>query len=297
MRNKPLLILVAVSLLMLMIPFVSVLENSDEASAATTSYNIQGYIADANWDPVPGVTVSIMDNQGKSYSGTVDATTCFFIVSVPSNTGLSILFSAFGYTVVTCPNTTPPTSASEYRPLDLSKAAYNASTHTYTVTGTIDAQQGAVMKISPGTVNGHVTSDSNPIKNATVTLTPTADAPASVLENYLLSATTNDQGYYEITCPVGDYTLSVSGQGFKPSNPIPVTVTGNPLTTDVALEEKSMLKKYFSMDTAHLLMLIGVIVGIILAVVAWFLSRRVNDPHGLEIIDDSADENEDVRYP
>ena len=295
MRNKSILILAAVSLLML-IPFVSVLEGAEATSAAATNYSIQGYVSDINWVPMEDVAVSIMDGQGKVYNDHTDATG-FFSVSVPSNTGLSISFSAFGYVVVTYPNILPPISdTSNYRPLDLSKATYSVSTSTYTITGSIASAQCAIMKISLGTVKGHVTSNSNPIRGSTVTLTP-ADATASVPENNTLTATTNAQGYYELTCPVGNYALIVSGQGFKQSDPVPVTISSGPLTIDVTLEEKNVLKKYFGMDTAHLLMLIGVIVGIILAVVAWFLSRRVNKPHGLEIIDDSVDENEDVRYP
>jgi len=293
MRNKPILILAAVSL-MLMISFVSVLESKEATSAAAANYSIRGYVADVYWNPMEGVTVSIMDSQGNVYSSDTDADG-FFSVSVSSNFGLSISFSTFGYTIVTCPNTLPPTSEdSNYRPIDLSKAAYTASTGTYALTGPISSEQGAIMNVSLGTVNGHITSNSNSVKNCNVTLAPATNAATAVLGNNALTATTNDQGYYEITGPVGNYTLVVSGQGFKTSDPVPVTISSEPSTVDAAVEEKNMSEKYFGMDTAHLLMLIGVIVGIILAVTAWFLSRRVNDPHGLEIIDDSVDENEDV---
>jgi len=292
MRNKPILILAAVSL-MLMISFISVLESEDATSAATTNYSIQGYVADVYWAPLDGVTVSIMDGQGKLHSSDTDANG-FFSVSVPYNVGLSISFSTFGYTIVSCPNTLPPTTdGSDYRPLDLSKAAYVASTGTYTITGSIASEQGAIMNITLGTLEGNVTSNSNSVKNCTVTLTPTTDAAAAVLDNNTLTATTNDQGYYEIKGPVGNYTLTASSQGFNASDPVPVTISGRPLTVNITMKEYNTPTKYFGMDTAHLLMLIGVIVGIILAVVAWFLSRRVNDPHGLEIIDDSVDENEE----
>jgi len=284
MRVKFLLVAIAVSLLVLMmLPAPS--------DADTANYYIEGYVADTGSVPMDGVTVSVTDGNG-IVSESITDTTGFFSVGIASNTGvMTISFTIYGYSAITCPNTSfqPGTDS---RVINLSKTTYNALTHVYTLTGSVVDMQCAIMGPSNGTVNGLVSFGSTPIKGATVTLSPAE----LVLASRDYSGSTNGGGEYEISCPTGTYTLTVSSQGFNQSDPITVKVAGSPSTVNVTMT-KSELKKYLGLDTAHLLMLVGVVVGILLAIAAWFLSRRMNGPHGLEIIDDSADDDDDVRYP
>jgi len=284
MRKKFLLVSFAITLLILvMLPAPS---DAD----TTANYYIEGYVADTSKKPMEGVTVSVADGQDPAPSCDTDAEG-FFSVGVAVNTGLTISFTVYGYSVITCPNTSiQPGTGSLV--LNLSKAAYNATTHTYTITGSVADMQCVIMATSNGTVNGQVTFGANPVRSATVTLSPIEPVPGG--RDY--SAGTKDNGDYEITCPTGTYTLTVSSQGFDQSDPIEVKVTDSPSTVNVTMV-KSELKKYLGLDVAHLLMLVGVIVGMLFAVAAWFLSRRMNRPHGLEIIDDSAEEDPGVRYP
>jgi len=289
MRYKLLLVLATISLLVLVIPFAS--SNADDTSVAP-NYFIQGYVADIGKMPMAGVTVSITDSTGLAFQNETDENG-FFSVGVASNTGLQISFTTFGYTAITCPNTSS-LQGSDYLALNLAKASYNTSTHTYTITGSIADMQCAIMVASNGVIKGQVSFGTTSIKDANVTLKPAVDTPASGGGGY--TAQTDSNGYYEITCPTGTYNLTVSRQGFNQSDTIPVKVTGSPSTVNV-LMVKSELKKHLGLDNAHVLMLVGVVVGIMLAVAAWFLSRRMNGPHRLEIIDDSEDEDKDVRYP
>jgi len=260
--------------------------NADTAS----NYYIEGYVADTSRMPMEGVTVSVTDSNGISSQSDTDANG-FFSVGVASVTGLSISFTVYGYSVITCPNTSIQ-QGSDSLLLNLSKATYNSLTRTYTITGSITDMQCAIMGASQGTVKGQVTYGTTAINGATVTLSPADKVP----DGTSYSANTDSGGNYSITCPTGTYTLTASGQGFDPSNAVAVKVTSSPSTVNVTLE-KSVLKKYAGMDVAHLLMLIGVAVGIILAAAAWFLSRRMNGPHGLEIIVDDEEEDDDFRYP
>ncbi|MCL2295641.1 MAG: carboxypeptidase-like regulatory domain-containing protein [Methanomassiliicoccaceae archaeon] len=284
MRKKLLLVSIAASLLVLMISSVPL------PADAAPDYYIEGYVADTGRMPVEGVTVSIMDGQGILSVDDTDADG-FFRIGVSSNTGLTISFTAFGKTVLTCPNVLI-SQGSESHALNLSKASYNYSTRTYTMTGSVTDMQCAIMVASEGTIGGQVLHGTTPVKNAKVTLTPlvalqTGKGP---------STHTDDRGYYEITCPIGRYILTVSNQGFNQSEPIEVVVKEGTQTVTDTLMEKSNLKKYLGLDAAHMLMFIGVIVSIVMAVAAWFISRRMDLPHGLEIIDDSTENDEDNRY-
>jgi len=288
MRYKLLLVLAAISLLMLVMPLAS--DGADDSSAS--NYYVQGYVADIARMPMEGVTVSVLDGTGPVFQSETDASG-YFIVGVASNASLMISFTVFGYTTVTCPYTTSQ-PGSDYLSLNLSKVPYAASTHTYSIADSIADMQCAIMAASDGIVRGQVTFNSNPIKDATVTLTPSVDAPFSGGGNY--TAQTDSRGHYEITCPTGTYNLTVSRQGFNQSDVIPVKVTGSPSTANVTMV-KSELRKHLGLDNAHILMLVGVVVGIMLAMAAWFFSRRMNRSHRLEIIDDCDDDEKDVRYP
>jgi len=284
MRKKLLLVSVALSMLLL----VTLLPIASNAADTSANYYVEGYVADTGRMPMEGVTVTITDGQDPAPNSITDPNG-FFSVGVSSIANLTISFTIYGYSVITCPNTSIQ-QGSDPLLLNLSKAAYNAATHTYTITGSVADMQCAIMGASRGVVEGYVSSGSDPVKSATVTLSPVDRVPGSSS----FSANTDSGGYYEVTCPTGTYTLTVSGQGFDQSDPVTVKVTGNPSTVNVTIV-KSELKKYLGLDAAHILMLVGVIVGILMALAAWFLSRRLNRPHGVEIIDDSAEEEDDLR--
>ncbi|MDR3205698.1 MAG: carboxypeptidase-like regulatory domain-containing protein [Candidatus Methanoplasma sp.] len=278
-RVLPLILVAAV--LFLSMPF----EASDGADA--DQYNIEGHVG--GWSgsgrvPIQGVSVTI---RGISdFEGTTDADG-FFSIAVTSNIGLQIRFYMHGYSVASCPNTEVQ-AGSEFLLLKLDTAAYNKTTKTYTVTSGIDGMQSALMAASEGLIRGTVSYDGGVVSGATVHL-------VSVEGGSSYSANTGRDGVYEIECPIGPYSLRVTSAGFDDSANFNVTVDTTTTTRSVTLT-KSEIETHFGLDSAHIFMLIGVILGVILAVSAWLISRGKNDD-GVEIIDDSAiDGDEDLRF-
>jgi len=262
--------------------------HADEGDSA--NYYIEGYVSDTGWKPMGGVTVTVYTWIGPFTSGVTNADG-FFSVGVGVNTGLEIDFSVRGYTVIACPNATFRQD-SERLALSLSGVAYNNATHTYTVTGTIGDRRSAIMTATEGTIEGSVMFSGGPVKNAAVSLIPT-----DVGEIY--TGHTDNDGKYRIRCPTGIYALTAGGQGFNTSERAVVTVTGTePGDNTPALQqapitlEKTELRKYLGMDAAHALMLAGVMVGVLLAAVAWHLSKRSGGTFYFELFDDSEEGGE-----
>ncbi|MDR1690669.1 MAG: carboxypeptidase-like regulatory domain-containing protein [Candidatus Methanoplasma sp.] len=284
MSKKLLLAVVASVMLMLILPL-----SSSDADVNAPNYAVEGYVAEgggAGKIPLDNVTVSIKGPQDVVQSVTTDSDG-FFSIVVSSNKGLSIKFTAPGYIILTCPYTTGQTG-SEYLTLDLLNAPYSSASRTYTITSSVDGMQPVLMQLaSDSSIRGTVYFSGNAVKDVTITITNGAD---------VYSTKTNDRGYYEIWCPVGSYTIIASGAGFKTSNEISADVTSTPLNVNITMEKKD-LKMYLGLDVAHILMLVGVIVGILLAVAAWLLSERMNGPNRLEFFDDSEEEDDDIRYP
>ncbi|MCL2032198.1 MAG: carboxypeptidase-like regulatory domain-containing protein [Methanomassiliicoccaceae archaeon] len=280
MRNKLLLASVAVSLLVLTLMPLAPADGDD----TVTNYYIEGYVADTEKNAMGGVTVSVNDGRDPVPSGQTRADG-FFSVGVAVNTGLTISFTVSGYTVLTCPNTSF-LQGSDYRALDLSKASYNSMTRTYTITtGPVEDMQCAIMMIAPsGDFEGVVSFNGGAIKNATVSLTSTYGGG-------VYTAHTDDRGRYKITCPAGTYSLTVSSQGFNSYYGDEVKVPSS--KEEITILEKTELRKYLGMDAAHVLVLVGAIVGILLAFAVWFMSKRMNEPRYREMFDDSTEE-EDV---
>jgi hypothetical protein len=288
-------LLLAVIALALLVPLVStVAPDSDGAdTVAATNFFVEGWVAEGGGlgkVPVEGVLVTITDGSGAAYDATTNSSGYFRIgISTPSN--LKISFDLYGYMIISCPNTTAQAGSDAFI-LNLTSSTYTNATRTYRITSEIDGMQSAIMSPITGSVTGFVLYEKGPVKNINVTLTTTS---ASKQVQY--SSKTDDSGYFEIKCPVGAYALTTSGQGFRHNDKMDVDVTSGTKTLDNITIEKSAQQKHLGMDLAHLLMLIGVIVGILLAASAWLLSKRMNEPDHIEVFDDRAEEDEDIRDP
>jgi hypothetical protein len=278
-------------MLALLVPLVSLAASASdgEDNVAAPNYGVTGYVIDTGKIAIEGVTVTITDNRvgGASYTDKTDADGKFTVI-VPYTTNLSISFEVRGHTLIGCPNTTPQPDGT--LTLNLSTAQYSSSSRIYKITSDKGGMQCAIMAAISGKVSGIVSYENGPLKNMTVSLT-TPDRK----ESY--AARTGDNGYFNIECPIGTYSLTAGGQGFNWSEGVQVNVTsGTTAEYDITLIKED-LTKYMGMDAAHLLMLIGVIVGIFLAAAAWFLSKRMNDLRHIEVFDDRAEEDEDLRDP
>jgi len=278
-------LLLAFVAMLAVVPFASFMSGGADGAAAP-SYDITGYAADTKGDPITDVELEIIVTAGgTNYKAEYDSVNGFFKANVGTNTGLSIKFNAHGYTAITCPSGTKQLDGSFS--LNLSKATYSVSTRTYSITGSIFDGQYVIMRASTGEVSGHVSYVSGGVKNATVTLTPTT-------EGATYTATTDNDGNYRLpACATGSYYLTVSRQGFIPFEMADVSVKEGQNVLSTVTMEQSERGGHLGLDTAHLLMLIGVIVGVLIVSAAWLLSKRMNGPNRVEIFDDSTKEEEE----
>ena len=173
---------------------------SNEASATTLSGQgtIQGTVKDTNNQPIQGATVSV---EGTSLQATTNSQGYYQITDVPA-----------GNKTVTA-----------------SKSGYNSQSKTVTVvagqTTTVDFSLTPVP--TTGTIQGTVKDTNNqPIQGATVSVEGTS-----------LQATTNSQGYYQITdVPAGNKTVTASKSGYNSQSKTVNVVAGQTVTVDFQLQ-------------------------------------------------------------
>jgi|GEM_PF-932388 len=283
MKNKLLLVLMAVALL---VPVATLVSSSSEGADPVVPpfYCVEGYVTDTEKNPKSGVSVTIKDTRagGASYPSAITDTGGYFSIVVAYNTNLSISFNIQGYEIISCPNTVrqPDGTLS----LNLATAQYTSASRTYKITSDADGMQTAIMAPTSGTLNGVVSYVNGPIRNVTVTIWE------QDVERPYKEVRTNDRGFYEIKeCPTGFYYISARGDGFLSSEREELNVTTGTQTKNITMVMIDQ-PKILGLDYAHLFMLIGVIVGILLAVSAWFLSKRMNEAHDFEVIDDTVEE-------
>lgn len=286
MKGRILLIALSVFIVISALPFAI----SDDADGAG-EYHIKGYVVECMATgnvPLSGVEVSITEQSAVVSIDKTDETGEFDVI-VGSNSDLRIKFSAEGYTLRFCMGVT--NVGTEDMLLDLENADYDASTGTYTITSGPEGLQCAVMMATEGTVVGTVIYSEGSVEGATVTLTSKNDPGIKH------SGTTDSHGRYSIKCSTGDYTLKVECKGFESSEPIDVSVSSGTTPVPQTSLKKAELSEYMGLDVAHVLMIVGVILGIMLALLAWHLSRRLaTSPESASIIDDSEEEEEEVKH-
>lgn len=277
MKKRMLLTAVTVMFLMSAVPIVI---SEDSTAATEPTFFIEGYVIDSNTGntPMQGVKVTVRDSAGNITDSETDSTGKFS-VGVYTNTDLLISFTAYGYVITSCPNISK-SSYPDYFILNLKTANYNYP--TYTITSSTDGMQCAVMGLAVDSqVEGAVQYSGGYVKNAVITLTHE--------DGDVYTANTEETGNYKIICPPGYYEITASRQGFEDSEPVQITV---PSSFFVITLEESPVGTKTGLDSIHILMLIGVIVGILLAISAWHLSQR-EDP---KLVNDS-EEDSNIRYP
>ena len=289
MKGKIFLSLFAVSLLLMAIP----MSITDASISNTTDYHIEGYVVEANASeniPLEGVTVTIMYSDGTSSSDDTDSNG-FFSITVTATTGLTISFISYGLTLRSCPNITAIENNDGEYTLDLTGAKYDSSTHTYTITGTADSMQAALMLSTTASLNGKITYNNGlAVIGAKVKI-------VSISTNEPYTGTTDENGQFSITCPTGSYTVTAYCNGFNDSNTVVVNVT-NDSTSVLIPMYKSTVSEYFGFDLAHMLMLIGICLGLILATTAWLISRRMkNNPKSTVVMDDDSSDESEIKFP
>jgi len=246
------------------------------ADAATTSaYEIAGYVVETDATgnaPMANVGVTITDASKTTYSGATN-TAGYFCITVGSLTGLTIEFTHIGYTVRSCPAAITQTANG----LSLSVAGITPTTRTeegvtiYTYMITSDSTSDlscVVMSSTVGVVVVTVTNGAKVLADAQVTLTSATDS------GLRYTGTSDSSGRLVFSdVQTGYYYLSATSNGFYDSSTTTVTVEDGYSYFSVDMQQKTV-DTYFGMTLSHILMIVGIIFGLIMAIVAWLLYRR-----------------------
>jgi len=253
--------------------------------AAATPYYVSGYIVTANPDgnePLEGVTVTIIDNI--AYSATTDSDG-YFIIDIANNTNLIIQFVMPGYSLRSCP-AVYAISGSDYLSLNLSEAwLYDSATRTYQITSGPNGMQPAIMAESTASISGVISYPSGIVSGATVTL-------VSLDNGSIYKTVTDTNGRYKIECPTGKYDMTVESNGFNTGRSYNVEITSNGTIVNIPLVHKD-IKTWFSLDLAHLLMLLGVVFGLIVTTTLFLKVNKDDKKSNIKIIDDSVPEDDE----
>jgi len=262
------------------IPFVC--SDISDSSGDDPRYRIEGHIAAPSGmgkTALGGVEVTIFESVGNNQSSGMTDSNGHFSVGVNSNVNLRISFTKEGYTIIACDNTTPIDGSTMFN-LDLSKAEFSLVSSTYTITGPINSMNCAIMSQTIGSVSGKVSYSNNIVKEATIILTSN--------EGLRLSTTSNSDGSYRIDCPTGEYRLKVVCKGFQDYEyDEDITITaGYTANKDVLLTRTPPNLILFGMDYVHILMLIGIAIGMTMAFLVYVKSRRMANDDEVTIVDD-----------
>lgn len=208
-------------------------------------------------------------------------------------------FEYSGYTVRSLPDLNMTMNDDGYIQFQLRDSMLDGDGN-YALTGTADGPHAIVMAITTGqvfgTVQGTYDGDTFRLSGATVTL---------VAENgQTYTAETDGNGYFQIDCPYGTYTLRVTCNGFQDSDPVAVDSVGSEGATAVTVTlQQNSSETFLGLDTAHAVMVIALILVVVIAVVIAVLYRRsasggesvvVND---LDEIARQDEEEEEIRRP
>ena len=136
-----------------------------------------------------------------------------------------------------------------------------------------------LMSRSVSTVYGNVTTILNesvmPLSNAEVVLTSAKET---------LTTTTDDSGYFSITCSSGvTYDLIVKAGGFE--NYTPNGIQPSDVGVSIELTQKTHYV-LFGMDLAHTMAVFGLIIALLIALAGGYLVRRPEKENGIYVVND-----------
>ncbi len=264
---------------MLMLSTALIVLTANEAEAADTEiYQVAGYVVDdqaVGNTALAGVYVTVVDSLGPHYA-TTDAKG-YFAIAVSGTAKLTITLSYSGYTVRSCPCGTTQSDGTIL--LDLSGITPTAvtvegvTTYTYTFTSAAGGLQPIIMSSTVGVVvvtvtDRNSTSTSNGISEAEVTLVSATDSAIRY------SGITDGSGRYTFSdVRTGYYYLSASSNGYESSSVMTVSVANGYTYLSTTMAQKPT-DIYLGLSLGHLLMLIGVLLGVLLIMISWIMYRR-----------------------
>jgi hypothetical protein len=280
MRCKVLLAAIILVFSILLIPTLD--DGSTYSDGDQTTYYIEGYVVSTEPEgniPLAGVVVTVIYNNitGTIYSDTTDSNG-EFIVEVPYNTDLQIMFTLSGYTLRSCPNITEGTSG--YYILDLTNIT--PVDNVYSITSDADGLQPAIMSQSSATVKGTISYSGGYVQGATITMVSTDGS----IE---YETKTNSKGVFTFEeCESGTYKITITCGGFETYGPELITLSEGITEYNATLVSKEN-QQFFGMDLIHLMMFFGVLFGILISLIVFIL---VHHRKGMITIVDDTREDE-----
>ena len=302
MRYGPLATLIVLVLLScpIILSDVSMVDGDEPVEPVEpTAITICGFVGDVSTEgniPLNGVVVQLLDSNRKIIDTCITGEKSLedgeFRFTYKNGEGKYLSFSIEGYTARTWPIT--------MNMVDDNLLSFSIEGLTpdeegcYELTSSMTEGSFVAMRMTTAHIMGYVKDkNGNPLNGAQVTLKSSDDR--------ITTGTTDSNGYFEISCYYGTYTIQVSCNGFEKSDSVTVSTT-DPAPTIVMTEKiHTML---WGLDTAHTMELIGILVVALSFIVISLIYRRsqsedseivfIND---LDDDDEEKEEKKKVRHP
>lgn len=250
--------------------------------------SIRGFVGDISTEgnvPLNNVRVQLLDMNGNltaiCLTGNDDLKAGEFKFTYPKDRGTYLTFSMEGYTTRTWSDamTLVDNNMFSFRldGLTPDESGY------YNLTSDMDGGSFVAMRMTTAHIAGYIhDEDGSPIKGADVTVTSS--------DNRIVSGSTDSNGYFEVSCYYGTYTITVSCRGFESPEPITISTTDAPPTITMERKNHTMM---WGLDTAHALELVGILAVALSIVVMYFIYHRSKAEESEIVIINDLDEVEE----
>ena len=295
MRRDVVLVVAAILAFAVLIPSITAIpadaardEPTDPEPEVPTEYTIYGYVSNISAEemnvPLAGVSVELLDGEGSLLSSAQTDADGRFEFTYSSESGAMYLrFELTGYMVRTLPGTMDTTDDNPDKNLvtfDITRVTPDTDGR-YALTGDGTSANAVGMALTQGTVYGTVRSSETGkgIESATVI----AQSP----EGRQFTATTDSDGYFEMSLPYGSYTLTVSCNGFSSSEKVQASTSdGTPARLEMTPNDFG-IDFLGGLDVPHAMLIIGmVMIGVVLLGVLLLIRKSRMPDSGIVVIDD-----------
>ena len=253
--------------------------DADGADAEDATFSqIHGMIydsSDGTQKPLAGVTVKTwkLDRTSLDQSGTTQSSGDF---NIPySGEAKYISFALEGYSIVSvCSSilTAVPDSDGLYS-INFGQCLIDGDTcNLYTSENAVTADM-SKSRIY-GKVFAMIDGDKEGIEDATVTVTK---------DRTVLTAKTDSDGNFSISCPEGEYRITVTARGFDDYTKSGIPASDDELSIEMQQKENSVL---FNLDLPHAAAMFGILILVLLVLVTIYLIKRPETINGLYVVND-----------
>ena len=256
---------------------------STDAPPETPTAVAYGYVSDISNEtgnvPLENVDVTLYDAERTRISKMTTGSDGEFSFECQMDAKYYLTFEREGYSVRSIGTMKAETYASEDEiSFTLTRDMTPSEDGRYPITGAADSNNAIGMGITTGELFGNVYGTRNGEAPFAI---ENADVAAISVDGRKYAVKTDSNGYFKVDVAYGDYTVTVSCNGFKDSGPLEASTKGSGLS--VVLEENEVSFGFFSnMDAPHSLLAIGMIILILVLLASFVAFKRAQRP-GSEI--------------